>query len=721
MLIFRRLVIQCLIGFLTLHFSFAKEGMWLPLLLDKLNIEDMQENGLRLSAEDIYSFNQACLIDAVVLFGRGCTGELISDQGLLITNHHCGLSSIQSHSTIENDYLTEGFWAMDRSEELPNPGLEVTFLRRMEDVTEQVLQGVYPETDEIERFQIVAENIDKISKKATEGTNYEAEIKPFYYGNQYYLFVYEVFKDVRLVGAPPSSIGKFGWDTDNWIWPRHTGDFSLFRIYTGTDNKPSEYSPENIPYKPRKHLPISLKGVQENDFTMVIGYPGSTFQFLTSFDLKNMINTSVPNKIKVRTIRMNIMQEEMIQDNEVMIKYASKYSRVTNAWKKWIGMLKGLKKIETIRKKQEFEKAFDEWANLNEDRKTKYGSILNEIESVCNEMGTIILANDYYSEIVMAVEFFNMASEIKKLIDKFEDETISPDNFQKALNAFSSYARGFYNNYHEPIDRKVFDRLMEVYHQDLSANYQPEMFQKVETKFKSDYGLFSGWLFQKTFLTSENEMKELITGFNKKSVKRIKKDPGYLLYKQFDELLKGIRYSYAQLNYLLDYYYRTYINGIMEMYPERVFYPDANLTMRIAYGRVEDYTPRDAVDYEYYTTLRGVMEKEGQKVYDYLVPDQLKELYHLKDYGDYGSGGDMPVCFIASNHTSGGNSGSPVLNAEGHLIGINFDRNWEGTMSDYIYDPDQCRNIILDIRYVLFIIDKYAGAGYLVDEMTVIR
>jgi len=721
MLIFRRFIILYLIGFLTSHFSFAKEGMWLPLLLEKLNIEDMQANGLQLTAEDIYSINQACLIDAVILFGGGCTGEVISDKGLLITNHHCGLSRIQSHSTIENDYLTEGFWAMAPGDELPNPGLEVSFLRRMEDVTSQVLQGVFPETDEIDRYKIISEHIDEISKKNIEGTHYHAEIKPFYYGNQYFLFVYEIFKDVRLVGAPPSAIGKFGWDTDNWIWPRHTGDFSLFRIYADKDNMPAEYSPDNVPYKPGKHLSISLKGITKNDFTMVIGYPGSTFQFLTSWDLKTMMNTSVPNKIKVRTIRMNIMQEEMLQSNEVMIKYASKYSRVTNAWKKWIGMLKGLEKIETVTKKEEFEKAFAEWTDSDPERKKHYGDLLSKIESICIEQDAICLANDYYTEIVMAIEIFNLASELRNVIEEFEDETISHDEFQKALNAFSIYAKGFYSDYHEPIDRKIFRQLMEVYHQDLSSDYQPEMFTEVETKFKSDFGLFTDWLFRKTILTNEYKLNKLIENFNKKSIRQIKKDPAYALFNQFKTKLNGVMYLYGQLGYLIDYQYRIYIQGVMEMFPDKVFYPDANLTMRITYGSVEDYYPRDAVQYDYYTNLEGVMEKESQEIYDYFIPDRLKELYHTKDYGDYGIGGRMPVCFIASNHTSGGNSGSPVINAEGQLIGINFDRNWEGTMSDYIYDPDQCRNIILDIRYVMFIIDKYANAGYLIDEMTVIR
>ncbi|KPK79446.1 MAG: peptidase S46 [Bacteroides sp. SM23_62_1] len=720
MITFRGLFTLGLIYILTLHLSSAKEGMWLPLLLERLNIEDMQENGLRLSAEDIYSVNQACLIDAVVLFGGGCTGELISDKGLLITNHHCGLSRIQLHSTVEKDYLTDGFWAMNRSQELPNPGLEVTFLRRMEDITQKVLQGVTIETDEPERYRIVTENMDKIRADAIDGTNYEAEIKPFYYGNQYFLFVYEVYKDVRLVGAPPSSIGKFGWDTDNWIWPRHTGDFSLFRIYSDENNNPADYSPDNIPYKPRKYLPISLKGIQENDFTMVIGYPGSTYQFLTSCDLRNIVHTSVPSKIKVRTIRMNIMQEEMMKSNEVMIKYASKYSRVTNSWKKWIGMLNGLEKVGALNKKYAFEKTFNEWVNSDEERKRKYGNILDEIELVCDEIDSIILANDYYSEIVMAIEFFDVASELRELVEEYEDETVSPDDFQKSLNSFRNFTGGFYNNYHEPIDRRVFARLMEVYAQDLSVDFQPEIFQKVNTKFNRDFGLFSDWLLQKTILTDEQEMKQLVEEFDKKSVKRIKKDPGYVLFSQFDDLLQEVRFAYAQLEYLLDFYYRIYINGIMEMYPDRVFYPDANLTMRVTYGRIEDYSPRDAVIYDFYTTLGGVMEKEREGVYDYIVPDRLKELYQLKDYGSYGTGGEMPVCFIASNHTSGGNSGSPVLNADGQLIGINFDRNWEGTMSDYMYDPDQCRNIILDVRYVLFIIDKLAGAGYLIDEMTLV-
>lgn len=408
---------------------------------------------------------------------------------------------------------------MEPDEELPNPGLEVAFLRRMEDVTSQVLKDVSPQTDEIDRYHIITEHMDEIIEKTIEDTHYEAEIKPFYYGNQYYLFVYEVFKDVRLVGAPPSSIGKFGWDTDNWIWPRHTGDFALFRIYADINNMPAEYSPDNIPYKPRKHLSISLKGIKENDFTMVIGYPGSTYQFLTFWDLKTMMYTSVPNRIKTRTIRMNIMYEEMIQNSDIMIKYASKYSRVTNSWKKWIGMLKGLERLEIIRKKENFEEAFDEWTDSYPERKSVYGDLLNKIESVCLERDDVCLANDYYSEIVMAIEIFNLASRLNDVIEIYEDETASRDEFQKTLNAFKSY-----------------------------------------------------------------------------------------------------------------------VKGILEMFPEKLFYPDANLTMCITYGRVEGYFPRDAVEYECYTTLKGVMEKESQEVYDYFIPDYLEKLYHTKDYEDYGVG-----------------------------------------------------------------------------------
>lgn len=698
---------------------FADEGMWLPLLLEKLNIKDMQEKGLKLSAEDIYSINQASLKDALVIFGGGCTGELISEEGLLITNHHCGYGAIQSHSSVENDYLTDGFWAMSREDELPNPGLSVRFLKRMEDVTDKVLKGVKDRYKEEKRQALIDEHIDNIKAEAVEGTNYKAVIKPFYYGNEYYMFVYEEYTDVRLVGAPPSAIGKFGGDTDNWMWPRHTGDFSLFRIYADKDNKPATYSPDNVPYEPIKHMPISLKGIKKGDFTMVMGYPGSTEQFLTSHAVDLIMNQRNPHRIDLRTKRLEIMNRYMERSPAVRIKYASKYARVSNSWKRWQGENRGLKRLHAIEKKENTQQAFAQWAAADKKRQKQYGDLLPAFEDIYSQMGPYAMAIDYYRESTLAVELLRFASYFERVVRMAEE---SPEQVAKYANALANYATGFYKDYEIAIDKQVAKSLLPTYAKNVKAGFVPEFLTQQLNAHGNSYAQYVDYLFDESVFADKESVIEILTATESEKLLALKNDPVYQLQHAFRQLQQEkVEPVYYSLNADLDKLYRKYVDGLRKMESDKIFYPDANFTMRIAYGEVKGYMPKDAVEYNYYTTLSGVIDKDDPDVYDYDVPEKLKELYADKDFGKYGEDGEMHVAFIASNHTSGGNSGSPVLNAEGHLIGVNFDRNWEGTMSDIMYDPSQCRNITLDIRYALFIIDKFAGAGHLVDEMTLIE
>ncbi|MBT3209844.1 MAG: S46 family peptidase [Bacteroidetes bacterium] len=698
----------------------ADEGMWIPILLEKYNYADMKAKGLKLSPEDIYSINQACLKDAIVIFGRGCTGELISDKGLLITNHHCGYGQIQSHSSVENDYLTNGFWAMSPKEELINPGLTVTFLVRMEDVSEKVLKNVTAEMNETDRQKSISEAIEEISKQSTEGTNYKAEIKSFYYGNEYYLFVSEVYKDVRFVGAPPSAIGKFGGDTDNWMWPRHTGDFSLFRIYANKNNEPAEYSKDNVPYQPKKHFPISLKGVKKGDFTMVYGYPYTTTQFLTSFavELKTKVNN--PNRIEIRGNILDIMKTDMDESDKVRIQYSSKYAGVSNAWKKWIGENRGLRKLNAIDKKQELEKQFVDWANSNPARKEKYGSLISEYEKIYSEIEEYSQAIDYFHETAFRSELLLFAmrcNEIVKLKSNFSEERMKIE-----VKKLKSYSKSMFKNYNQPTDKKLFSKVfLKMFSENVDKKFQPDFFNKIEKKYKGNYSEFTEHLFAKSFMADELRVNKLLENISKSSLKKIEKDPVYKIYKSVVSAYLGVNAKFTELNQKISEMNRIYVAGLREMQTSKTFYPDANATLRITYGKVDDYNPRDGVHYDYFTTLSGIIEKDNPDIYDYKVPQKLKELYAEKDYGQYAENGKIHVCFTASNHTTGGNSGSPVLNGNGELIGVNFDRNWEGTMSDIMYDPDQCRNITLDIRYALFIIDKFAGAKHLIEEMTIVK
>lgn len=699
----------------------ADEGMWIPVLIEKYNIKLMQEKGFKLSAEDIYSVNKACMKDAVLIFGGGCTGEIISGEGLLITNHHCGYGQIQEHSSLENDYLRNGFWAMSRKEELTNPGLTVTILKRMEDVTSAVLNGVTDAMDQTERENLINKNISEIQKKAVEGTGYRARITPFYMGNQYFLFVNETFRDIRLVGAPPSAIGKFGGETDNWIWPRHTGDFSIFRIYANKNNQPADYSSENVPYKPAYFFPISIKGVKEGDFTMVFGYPGSTSQYVPSYHIDMVKNFINPKIIDIRTKKIEIMEAAMNTDPLIRIQYSAKKSGIANSWKKWQGEIMGLDKMNTIETKEDYEKKFAKWVDADAVRSSKYGKILPSYKNFYDEMKEYTLVNNYTNEVFNGVEVFSMARSIKVLSELIENNSSGEIVNATKTNLLSS-AKDFFKDYNMNTDKKIFVAVMKMYGETLDQKWLIPEYVKLRNSCKGDFEAAAEKLYSKSVFADEAKFNSFVKSFNKSSVTKVENDQFYVLAMGVSDFMsKNVRGELARLNSEIQKLNKLYMTAQMEFDKERIFYPDANFTLRVTFGQVGGYKSKDAVYYTHYTTLKGIIEKDNPEIFDYDVPDKLKELYTKKDFGRYTQNGEVPVCFIANNHTTGGNSGSPVLNADGQLIGVNFDRAWEGVASDMAFNPDQSRNISLDIRYALFIIDKFAGAGYLLNEMKIVE
>ena len=783
----------------TISFNaMADEGMWLPSLISQ-RIGDMQAKGFRLTAEDIYSINQASLKDAVVLFGRGCTGELISPEGLLITNHHCGYGQIQSHSSVEHDYLRDGFWAMSREEELPNEGLEVRFLDRMEDVTDIVLKGYEDGMSEEQRDSLIkANSVELISKATAGGKGLEADVEALYYGNQYFLFVYRVFSDVRLVGAPPSSIGKFGGDTDNWMWPRHTGDFSIFRIYADRDNCPAGYSEDNVPYRPKKYFSISTGGVSEGDFTMVYGFPGRTMEYITSGAVRYISEISDPHKIALRSLRLDIQDRYMSQSQAVRIQYASKNASVANAWKKWQGEMRGIRKMNTVAVKREYEEGFKEWAEG-----TPYEGILEKLDSLYCLLEPYAFAADYYMETARTVELARFATEYAGLRAR-SVFTSSTDIAEESIKRMKKLADSFYKDYYLPIDRESFAAVMDMFDRNMPEDFKPDYFRNMLARYGSTEvwadSLFGNSLFaDSTRLhlapwnvttagngtadnntmgnetvgngTAGNDTNNGTIGNNDPTgngtsgndtagIILPSGDPAVEFGREFKDWYDAcIKPVTTRLNREINLLYRDYMKGQMEFAAsvkdgitdsdrtpksdstsvsdgtpdssERAsvtagFYPDANLTLRIAYGTVQGYSPADGTWYLPVSTMEGIIQKDNPEIFDYNIPQKLRDIHAAKDYGrwavtDAAGNTTVPVCFIATNHTSGGNSGSPVINADGNLIGINFDRVWEGTMSDIVFDPDLCRNISLDIRYVLFIIDKVAGAGHLLDEMTLIE
>ena len=661
----------------------ADEGMWLPALISE-RIADMQAKGLKLSAEDLYSVNNASLKDAIVLFGGGCTGELVSEDGLLFTNHHCGYSYIQKHSSVEHDYLKDGFWAMNRKEELPNPGLTVRFLERMEDVTAQVLEGVTDALKQEEKDALVRQHMDAIRERENvPAKGLVAQVNALYYGNQYFLYVFRQYRDVRLVGAPPSSIGKFGGETDNWMWPRHTGDFSIFRIYAAPDGSPADYSPNNVPLKPRKCFEISRTGVQEGDFTFVYGCPGSTQEYVHSALVDYIANVSDPERIALRDTRLGIMKKYMSQSQAVRIQYSSKYASVANAWKKWQGESKGLVKMNTVAAKQDYEARFAQWA-----QGTRYEGITDRLDLLYASWKPYQRAHDYYADAIRPLELLGFAQALHRSFDRREE-----------------VARAFFKDYYQPIDREIFAAMLEAFAARLPEGFQPAFFKE---RLRA-YGSVTAWR-DDLYATTRLLDSTAVAAF--KDVEELEKDPAYELFAAFRDWYNNqISVVLSKLDRQIDICYRDYMQGQMDFEPGKAFYPDANLTLRIAYGHVEGYRPADAVYYRPVSTLRGIMEKDNPDIFDYNIPQTLRDIYAR------GGVEDQPVCFLATNHTTGGNSGSPVLNGRGQLIGINFDRVWEGTMSDLVFDPEVCRNISLDIRYLLFVVDRIGGASYLFDEM----
>jgi len=707
---------------LVLNYGFkakADEGMWLLPLIEKLNIGKMTKLGLKLSAEDIYSLNKVCLKDAVVIFGGGCTAEIVSSQGLVLTNHHCGYGSIQAHSSVDHDYLRDGFWAMSKEEELPNPNLSVTFLIRIEDITSQVLANVKQGMSETDRTTVINDARQAIEKKASEGNSYRIQVASFYGGNYFYLLVYERYTDVRLVGTPPSSIGKFGSDTDNWEWPRHTGDFSIFRVYSGPDGNPAPYSKENIPLKPKHYLPVSIKDLNKGDFAMILGYPGRTNRYMTSFEINEQLQIVHPDRIKIRNIKQEIWLKDMLADKKVNIQYSSKYyTGSTNYYKYSIGQKEGLERLNVKAKKEKLENQFNKWVVAEPDRKAKYGEALNMIKTAIEGRAEYYNALQYLNECLQGCELLSLNRGVPGLVMALK----AKDNqkISDAVDQIKKNGSDFFKDYNPPTDNKSMKAMLKLYRADVPAKFLPDFYLNViDKKFKGNIDMFVDDMFAKSLFANETKLNNFLS---KPVLKTLESDPVYLTSASFNKVTGEASKGLSQFDAGLTTGRRLWIAALMEMVPEKTQYPDANSTMRLSYGTVQDYDPRDAVTYKYYTTLQGVVDKYKPGDYEFDLPKRLIDLNNKKEYGRYGSSkGYMPVCFLTTNDITGGNSGSPVMNGKGELIGLAFDGNWESMSGDIAYEPELQRTIAVDIRYVLWIMDIYSGAKHLVDEMTIVQ
>jgi len=699
----------------------AHEGMWLPTLLKSIE-SDMQTAGMRLTAEDVYSVNHSSIKDAIVLFGGGCTAEVISGQGLILTNHHCGFSAVQEQSSLAHDYLKDGFWASDKAAELMSAGVTATFVVRMEDVTDRILPNLTgaAKATEAQRREFIGKLAEQIVKDAVTGTHYKAVVRPFNFGNSYFLIVTETFSDVRLVGAPPSSIGKYGGDTDNWMWPRHNADFSLFRIYAGPDNKPAEPAAANIPFSPRHVLPISMDGVREGDFAMIYGFPGNTQRYLSSYAVDYVMSTADPLRIRMRAASLGVIDAAMRSSDRTRIQYADKQSSISNAYKKWIGELRGLKELHTVENKRKQEQAYV--AKAGELGRTDLQNVLPELKALYAQYVPFATARDLFTEMVYyGPEVLRFADSFKELIED-HDKLSAENKWADKVAERISVLPGYFKDYDVEVDKRVFKALLPIYRSNIPAAFLPPILIEIDTKFKGNSDAWVDHIYANSVLVDEKALDELLKGAGKKFLKSMKKDPAYRASRSFYKtFLEQVRPQHIALGDKIEPAMRIYVKGMMEMDTTRTWWPDANSTLRLSYGKVEGSDPRDGVVYSPFSTLDGVVEKYIPGDVEFDVPKRLLELHAAKDYGPYGVNGTMPVCFTSSLHTTGGNSGSPVLNGRGELIGLNFDRTWESTMSDIQFDPDKCRNICVDARYVLFIVDKFAGAKHLVDEMQLVR
>jgi hypothetical protein len=715
-------MVRGIISFFLVFSTFtiqAHEGMWLPTLLKSIE-GDMHTAGLRITAEEVYSINHGSIKDAIVLFGGGCTAGIISDKGLILTNHHCGFSQIQEHSSLENDYLRDGFWSSAKDRELRNPGLTATLVVRMEDVSDRILPALGKGLTEAQRRQAIEGLSGSITAEAIAGTHYRAVVRPFNHGNSYYLIITETFRDVRLVGAPPSSIGKFGGDTDNWMWPRHNADFSLFRIYAGPDNLPADPSDVNVPYTPRHVLPISLEGVKEGDFAMIFGFPGNTQRYLSSYAVEHVIDRADPVRIAMRTASLEVIDEAMRSSDLTRIQYADKQSSISNAWKKWIGELRGLKELNTLENKRAYEEAYR--AKAREQGAPEFAEALDALKVLYAEYVPYAMARDLFIEMVYyGPDVLRFADSYRNLIENYATLK-AQGKLDAELSKLKVGAAAYFKDYDVDVDKRVFKALLPIFRTHIDPTLAPDILKEIDTKHKGSGDAAIEALYSRSVFVSAERLDKALGKLSPKAIKALAADPAFRTSRSFfSAFLDKVRPIHAELSDRIEGAMRTYVKGMMELYPEKTYWPDANSTLRLSYGQVEGSEPRDAVVYGAHSTLDGVVAKYIPGDAEFDVPQRLIELHGARDYGRYGINGTMPVCFTSSLHTTGGNSGSPVLNGRGELIGLNFDRTWESTMSDIQFDPDKCRNICVDARYILFIIDKFAGAGHLLNEMELVE